>query len=234
MRLFCAFVRSPTLYDGSETKEELMRAKPDTEETRVDKRPQLSEDVKAIMEAIRVRSKKNIALEHRAEFKLTSHRGPLLEMDTPEESFQDYQLRFASLSGADLRGVDLYGTDLRGIDLCDSKLQGAILVGANLSGVKLSKAKLSRAMLMVAKLSFADLSGAKLRGADLFGAGFLATNLQEADLSGANIQNAEMLTQRQLDEACADPDNPPQLIDAVDYISGKPLVWRDKLLDDEA
>ena len=34
------------------------------------------------------------------------------------------------------------------------------------------------------------------------------------------------LTQAQLDEACADPDNPPKLDGVIDAVTGEPLVWR--------
>ena len=76
--------------------------------------------------------------------------------------------------------------------------------------------------------------------ADLSGANFLDANLNKANISSANLsgvefsiggpQTAKGLTQAQLDEARADPINPPKLTGVHDAESGEPLVWRGKLL----
>ena len=67
-------------------------------------------------------------------------------------------------------------------------------------------------------------------------------NLSKADISGANLsgvefsnggpQTAKGLTQAQLDEAQADPNDPPKLTGVLDAETGKPLVWRGKPLND--
>ena len=86
----------------------------------------------------------------------------------------------------------------------------------------------------------ADLSGAKLMKADLSNAQFLDADLNRADISDANLsgvefsiggrQTAKGLNQAQLDEARADPNNPPKLTGVLDAASGEPLVWQGKPL----
>ncbi len=130
----------------------------------------------------------------------------------------------------------LIGTDLSGAHLWDSNFAGANLQGANLSGANLPGANLSRATFMGADLSKAvldraDLSNAFLVGADLSESQFYDANLSGTDLSGINWNPrnghpARGLTQEQLDQACADEENPPLLDGVHDAISGKQLIWR--------
>ena len=233
LRLLCAFVRDSTKRLSTTTKLASTKTELANEDEQPDLESQLQEDVRAVIEAIRNRRRTSVGLERREELKVTSRHAPLLDMYTPQEDFQDAQLEVANLSGANLRGADLFGADLRGIDLRGANLEGAMLMGANLCGVKMSSVNLSNAMLSGAKLS-SDLSGARLRGADLAFAGFALANLKEADLSGANVQQVEWLSQKQLDEACADPDNPPKLREAVDKWTGEPLIWRGKSIKVES
>ena len=88
-----------------------------------------------------------------------------------------------------------------------------------------------------------DLSGAILSGADLSPA-----NLQNANLSGAqlgvgglpastgfstpNLAPVHELTQDQLDHACADPQDPPDLSGAAGQ-EGVPLEWREKPCEEQ-
>ena len=100
------------------------------------------------------------------------------------------------------------------------------LGGADLHEVYIPRANLSRvdlggAHMFRAYLIDADLSHAYLRATNL-----LEANLKNADLSGAYMGGQTRLTQAQLDEACADPDNPPKLDDIVDAETGEPLIWR--------
>ncbi len=121
-----------------------------------------------------------------------------------------------------------YRLDLQGANLASmlsmSDFSDAELSRANLSSTYLWKANFSSASLFFANLSNAWLSGANLSGAHLSG----------ANLSDAKLQGAENLTQSQLDEACADPKNPPKLEGTVDSETGKPLVWRGNPLNDVA
>ena len=137
--------------------------------------------------------------------------------------------------------VKLYLRDSHLSDLRakSAKLSRAWLTNANLSGAILPRADLSRA-----RLRRANLSGGQLRKADLSYAKFWGANLSEAMLQDANLSGADLcgvdapspryrelargLIQAQLDEACADQDNPPKLDGVLDAKTGKPLVWRGK------
>ena len=110
-----------------------------------------------------------------------------------------------------------------------SDLSEADLSYADLSHSGLSDASLSRALL-----HDADLSNAWLDGADLSTANLSDTNLSGAELSRSKgKQRAKGLTQAQLDEARADPNDPPKLDGVLDAETGKQLVWRGKPLGDE-
>ena len=143
--------------------------------------------------------------------------------------------------------------NLSGAWLTRANLSYANLGAANLTGAWLVKANLISAGLVWANLSStnfigADLSKAKLIGADLTSAYFggsdppsshsrialISSHFEGANLSGADLRDVKNLTQEQLDEARADPKNPPKLEGTVDAETGEPLVWRGKPLDDEA
>ena len=151
-----------------------------------------------------------------------------------------------------MRSLDLRGADLRQADLAEINLsivpetelrafargpisipdKRAVLSHADLSGAKLIYATMPHCLCDGTKFADADL-----RGADLAGAFFFNSNLRNATLRGANLSGAEFyeepqgamgLTQRQLDEACADPETPPELFDVFDAETGERLEWRGK------
>lgn len=201
IELLCAFVRNPPEIKESQDKQDTDEEQSGTEE------PSLREDVQAVMTAIGERGKVGLGYEKAEDFR-------------------------PDLRGADLRRAYLLDANLSGAKLHEADLTRADLRGADLSNAELVVTKLSRAILA------ADLSGAKLLGVDLEGA-----ILSNTDLSGAHIGVASgfsakglrfvfpHLTQAQLDEARADPENPPRMDDddgLVDYKTGEPLVWRGK------
>ena len=99
------------------------------------------------------------------------------------------------------------------------------LRGANLSDLDLSGAQLHRANLSRANLVYADLSGAILTQADVSDANLLDANVSGTKFSQGGLSQVRGLTQDQLDAACADPENPPELEGVVDQ-KGLPLRWR--------
>ena len=111
---------------------------------------------------------------------------------------------------------DLYVVGLIGINLTRASLPSV-----NLPGVFLGTSDLTGA-----SFGFANLTGANLRGATMRG-----TILQSANLSGVNLSEVKGLTQDQLDQACADPDNPPKLDGVHDAITDVPLQWRENPCD---
>ena len=124
----------------------------------------------------------------------------------------------ANFSGASMLSAKLPGARLSGADMSGTSLPNATLSKASLEGVDFSEAQLAEA----------DMSGTTLASADLNGAKMLDVNLSGTDLRGSsaefsNHRNPPVgLTQAQLDDACADLDNPPKL----DPDSG--LVWNPK------
>ena len=117
--------------------------------------------------------------------------------------------------------LDLIGADLKFVRLFD----------AVLGNVDLLKADLTNAVLIGAKLKSAALTGAKLTGANLKSARLIDVNLEDAllihtNLSGADLEGCKGLTQKQLNEAVADSDNPPKLEGVVDANTGNSIVWR--------
>ena len=148
-------------------------------------------------------------------------------------------LKCAILQDTDLSMGDFNYANLSGANLRQAKLPGAYFQEAIVTGAGLEDANLSGAHFLDA-----NLCGARLVKADLSGANFLDANLNKANISDANLtgvefsnggrQKAKGLTQAQLDEARADPNNPPILTGVHDAESAEPLVWHGKLLNNEA
>ena len=132
VKLFCAFMRHPV-------KDKSRQSKEDEEEKPGHNIPRPHEDVQAVMEAIRARSKAGIQLERKHCLKL-------------------------DLSSADLRSVQLMGADLS-----HSILTGADLSKARLDDVNFSNASLDKANLSGARLGGANLSDAALWSTNLTG-----------------------------------------------------------------
>ena len=120
MRLLCAFVRHPT------------------EDERVDEKQKktLLEDIMAIVEMIRTRSKANIALEKEAEKEESLSCLNLSDADLPRSVFYRADLSDAILINTDLSEADLDNTDLSNATLAGATLAGATLKNANVSGAR--------------------------------------------------------------------------------------------------
>ncbi|MXZ01837.1 pentapeptide repeat-containing protein [Candidatus Poribacteria bacterium] len=155
-------------------------------------------------------------------------------------SFTGAHLSLANLSGAMLQGVELVRMNLHHVNLSGANLGGANLSGSILQYAKLSKAALDDANLSEASFLKADLSRSLLIGADLSGARVVDTDLTSANISDANLsgvqfslggqQPANGLTQSQLDQARADPENPPNLLGVLDAETNQQLVWHGRPL----
>ena len=179
-----------------------MQIEADIEENIWDRR--LREDVESAMRAIAFRSEKGVAIEN------------------SREDIHLY-LRDARLSHLQIRDANLVNAWFSRADLSYSRLEGA-----NLSSVRLRNANLTGAILCGARLCNTNLRGANLRDADLSGAnltGAKLSNISEVDFQSSS-GGRTIITQFQLDEACADPDNPPKLEGVMDAETGEALVWR--------
>ncbi len=233
MRLLCPFVRNPTKDAGVRT-----------EVNDSDEDPKPREDVQVALDAICACHEINTGRDRVTQFWLDLRDADLggAQLGSVDMSVK-FSLRgktFAEFINSNQRGADFARARLHSARMFSAKLPRA-----NFSEAVLSRAHLSYADLSGARLQGADLSGAMLQGADLSGAMLRGANLSEAYLGEANLSGAELsndefpefkargLTQAQLDEAVAGPDNPPKLDGVLDAETGEPLVWRGKPLDDE-
>lgn len=161
-------------------------------------------------------------------------------------AFWDVDLSNAHLDSTDFSRSVFDGTNLSGAHLSEANLSGTEWLNAILKDTLIAGADLSNAWIRETDLSNADLSGADLSGAVFFETDLSGVKLSEANLSGTNLSimfykdaiftlpveggtykaGVRNLTQAQLDQAHADPNNPPRLDDIVDVETGKPLVWR--------
>ena len=210
MRLICAFVRHPTKDVEHEKKMEADLSV-----------PQIREDVQSAMNMISFRDQIELVIE--------SEQNYSLDLDNARLSF--VLLISGNLAGAQLRKADLSNAILVEANLADAWPMEANLKNAWLRKVNLHNAQLLLSNLSGAKLHDADLSGAVLSGAKLVNATLSNAQLKdslllEVDLSGADLSEVTGLKQAQLDQARADPDNPPKLEGAFDAETGKPLIWR--------
>ncbi len=144
-----------------------------------------------------------------------------------------WNLRKADLQGATLSGANLEGAMLQGARLQRADLRGASLSGANLFHARLNEAQLAPvrclpsddadgsharhvpAGLVDANLQNADLTRANLCNASLSGASLSGAILADTNLSGADLrpmfETPTVISQYQLDAACAAPELPPLL-----------------------
>lgn len=144
---------------------------------------------------------------------------------------EDVQAAITAIGDRGKRGLSYEKARGFRLNLARAWLKWARLASANLADADLTRANLHNADLRCADLSRANLGGVympdvPLKGADLSGAYIGHDYLP--DPSGA-LGDVEYLglTQDQLDEAKADPNNPPTLdSEAVDHRTGKQLVWR--------
>ena len=207
MRLFCAFVRNPTMSGEENDASELAGVPPHTP-------PPLREDIQAVVRAIGTRREEFLDLEGKARFHL--------------------DMRGSDLRRAEALGMNL--TTSRRPDSTEESISEAFTRRTNLSDSKLCSAKMAFAKLKDADLmdsclcntwlAHADLTDAYLMGADLSDATFFGAHLSGASLSASGHHPVTGLTQAQLDQAFADPDSPPSLTGVLDAKTGQPLVWR--------
>ena len=220
--LLCAFARHPTQVQAIEDNPTVLR-----------------EDVQATLEIIgnRRANEKFVALEEKSEFSLNLHSADLRYVSLLRSDLSDSDLQNADFSDGDLTSANISQCRMRGANLSKSKLWFA-----NLSDTEFDNANLKYAEIWHANLSGSGLQNADLSETELWGANFSGAKLWGTNLSGAELYNPRVvrghespalgLTQAQLDEARADPDNPPKLEGFVtDAETGQLLIWRGKSLD---
>ena len=161
-----------------------------------------------------------------------------------EVDFKGVHIRSANLSGAmlqdaemvrlSLHNVNLSGANLGRANLSQSIFQDSKLAGVWLDGADLAGATFLRADLSQARLDRADCAGAKFLEADLTDANMSEAGLSGVQFSNGGLQPAMGLIQSQIDQARADENNPPNLVDVLDAQTGKQLVCREQATNDDA
>ena len=142
------------------------------------------------------------------------------------------------LEGLDLRGATLIDANLADASLWDADLAHTFFLGVNLSESRLWHVNLAHARWSEVDLTGVDfghaedMHGAIFESVDMTDAKFVETNLTGVDFTGGGEGPVRGLTQRQLDDACADRDMPPNLDGVTDAKTGEPLVWRGATCDD--
>ena len=229
MQLFCTFVCSPPKTEDKNT----------SATSGEDGQPiLLRPDLVAIMQAIASRSTERISLEQEGNFRLDFRHAKLDALDLLR--IGDVNLSRCILTDSDLSHVQ-FPPEANFSRVCHAyraKLCWARLIRVNLEFSNLMDADLSESLLSGAKLCCADLRNANLSNAILAGADLSGAELRGANLSGAKFSfddqpPARGLTQDELDLARAEPENPPNLDGVVDTITGRPLVWRGKTVEDQ-
>ena len=165
----------------------------------------LPEDVRAILEVIGRRSRKQHEIELERKY-LVNLRGAHLHRWAPDV--------LLSAPEPDFSNVDFSYADLSEVKL---------------SLVKLVNSRFAYANLSEARFVHADLSHASFLGADLSEARFAHANLSDASfwlakLSGTDLKEVKGLTQEQINEAKIDAQRPPVLKDAVNSNTKQPLI----------
>ena len=146
------------------------------------------------------------------------------------------RLECVNLSDANVAAANFYRVLLRDANLSHIRASGANFSCADLIGANLSHARLGRANLSDANVAAVNLSHAELGYTNLSGTVFekITVRTESVDQHPTEEDFFPRLTQTQLDEAQADPDNPPRIgRDVVDAETGKPLVWYGKSLEKE-
>ncbi len=239
MQLLCAFARTPT---GTEKiPGHITTGYGDKEGN-----PRVREDVQAAITAIGRRSDESIVLEKAEQFRLNLRGVDLREAELSALNLSGAVLVNANLNDcrafdANLSGTDMQLCKMRGSKIRDANLCGSIVLNADLTGAFAARTNFSKAALG-ATLAGADLSGARLGDARIANSDFERASLKNANFSGATFVHAlealqappeqweqyvARITQAQLDEAKAEPKDPPKFVSGQrDVATGKRLVWR--------
>ena len=122
-------------------------------------------------------------------------------------------LRNVMFVGADLSNCEAWNTDFSGSNFLRATLRDGSFIGCDLSG---------------AEFVVADLTGRMMAGSTLDSANLRSANLSGVEFSDDGRNPVIGLTQEQLDEAKANPYDPPMLEGVLDAETGRSLAWRGK------
>ena len=169
----------------------------------------IREDVAEIVQILRSRTELQKEIERRCGYFIDLH---------------EANLRCQYFTKADLIGANFAGADLSGAFFVDADLSNAQLFGAkfhNPTNVAIEMATIP----IDEQFSEDETRGVLFRRA-LAAIFFGDANLSGTDFSGAGACPVEGLLQEHLDQAYANPKNPPKLEGVLDAKTGEQLVWR--------
>ena len=221
MELLCAFIRSPPTHKS-----------PDADNG------SLREDVQAAMSVI------GSCTEKALKWGIP----PSFTIDLEGVNLAGLKLRDANLSWAKLRGVSLANADLMNVNLSDAVLDEADFTSARISNTDFTRAYLQGTLCDRASFSTCNFLDSRINGAKITNAYLDALNFERAytyrtDFSGSQFRPVHIakrnedgsvkewdehcqITQRQLDNAMADPENVPIFDDGMlDPDTDNPLEW---------
>ena len=178
------------------------------------------EDIEEVLSFVSTRGDDRKLIEKRRRFSVNFAGSVLSEMfltavDLSETLAEGVDLSESVCLELNCSRTDLEGANFRSMKACDP----------NFDQANVSKCNFENVVFVGGSARGTQFAGAKLRGArlinvDLSGASFVPSMITPVPASG--------LTQKQLDEACADAESPPAIEGLVDEETGKSLMWNER------
>ena len=248
MELLCAFVRNPYKTIGPlKSCDEDVRAALDAIIHR--------SDVGIALEASR-----HILSEDGSSPKIGSDQGFRVNLsgaNLTRTNLDHAKLQRAILQKVDMSGVvgkhaNFFGASMIGCKITEAVFNEAVFDRADMTSADMSASNFWDSSFVWTHMG-KDLSKSHLEDANLTGANLVAVNLQDTKLENTDLSKARFsegttlisntkkraltsqkkfcdVTQRQLDSAMANPDDPPHfVVGTMDIETGKPIVWNHKL-----
>ena len=233
MQLFCAFVvEPPENNNGHKNQKEntsiwdrvtafwlrgcLHKNHKENEDISI---PHARQDIQLIIELIGRRNKERRTIESEAGFLL--------------------DLSYADLSDIIFLRVDLSNIKFNQSNLSRAKFSSSFFKDVEFTEANLSEAQIRNTNFFRSQFHDTNVSGAKFSDAppplkadnpvqSVYVASYGFYKNLSGTLYGAPGCKKSILTQNQLDQAVADPENPPTFEEITDVCTDKPLVWRGK------
>ena len=230
MQLFCAFLNNPPPHPA-------------------DPPPSQRNDIQTILQVLKRRSDEILELESKQHFSIDLRMAQLSGSALRGSKFSRAHIVQGDLSHAYAEGSDFSHSSLEHCGLHQGRFAGcnfflARVFYSELSNSNFQATNFHRANLHFVDLTTTNLKYAKFTRASISAVDFRGSELDLADLSGARIKTGRRLkpdgeiddeevsctlTQAQLDEAAADPAQPPEIdLKIVDVETGRQLVWNEE------
>ena len=223
MELLCSYVRTPPSYT-SFSADEPNKA--------------LREDVQAAMNVVGSRDQKSIAIEEKANFKIHLEGVDLSYIRLKNANLSRARFEGANFSNADLMGVNMSGTVLDIANFTEASIGDSDLSWSFIQHAVFKRCRLSNCSLIYACLYYTNMTEATFDEIDFSHSQLMCTDLSGCEFRPRHHVNYERdgtksewsgycrITQKQLDEAVATPDNIPTIREGtLDGQTKKCLVW---------